>query len=624
MTERLKALPYGIALFVASLAVALAMTALLIFEWTQRQALQAQAIQRVDSVTAPAFLLDREYLRFISSLDLFLNARTATPLDEVRTRLDILFSKIETVRKSPGSAFLLQNPELAQKLQRLKDYAERCEQALSGQPPDRPQLQALLQEMQAQAANSLALGNAADLLGAQLLERQTRDLLRQNLHIIWLTMGLLGLLTVLLAGLAWRSKIQQQEEKALKKLNEQLHFARQQADSDNLGKSKFLANMSHELRTPFNGVMGLLSLLQKTPLNPEQADLVQVANDSAKHLLLLLNDILDMSALESGKISVHMESVHWSHFLHGIEAIFQPLAAQKNLHFEIQNQLEDDLWLETDSTRQRQILFNLITNAIKFTEQGKVVLQARRMHDEQNKPWLELRVKDTGIGMDEKALGHLFQRFFQVDSGLSRQFSGTGLGLQISLSLARLMGGDITVHSLPQQGSTFTVVLPLRLGAPAPPSARAPTASPADADADAMRPGLNSLLHILVAEDNPVNQKYLSLMLARMGYQAKFCDNGQQALEAVVQAEFDLILMDIHMPIMDGLSATAAIRALAWPKSQIPIIALTADVLQDAKDKAKTAGVSAFIAKPIKPEELESMIARMLASQPADPSRVAV
>lgn len=613
MTERIKAFPYGVTLFVASLALALAMTALLVFEWTQRQALQAQATQRVDSVTAPAFLLDRENLRLVSSLDLFLNAGSAQPLNEVQTRLDILFSKIETVRESPGSAFLLQNPELARRLQSLQDYADRCEQALSGRPPDRAQLQALLQEMQAQAVNSLALGNAADLLGAQLLERQTRDLLKQNMHIIWLTMGQLGLLTTLLAGLVWRSKIQRREEKALKKLNEQLLLARQQADSANLGKSQFLANMSHELRTHFNGVMGLLGLLQKTPLNPEQADLVQVANDSAKHLLLLLNDILDMSALESGKISLHMEPVHWPSFLRGIEAIFQPLAAQKNLQFEIQNQLEEDLWLETDSTRQRQILFNLINNAIKFTEKGQVLLHARRMQDEHNKPWLELRVQDTGIGMDEKALGQLFQRFFQVDSGLSRQFTGTGLGLQISLSLARLMGGDITVQSLPQQGSTFTVVLPLRLCAPAQPSARAPQASPANADA--MRPGLNSLVRILVAEDNAVNQKYLSLMLARMGYQATFCDNGQKALEALIEAEFDLVLMDIHMPVMDGLSATCAIRAFAWPKSQIPIIALTADVLQEAKDRAKAAGVSAFISKPIKPEELESAIASMLASE---------
>jgi CheY-like chemotaxis protein/two-component sensor histidine kinase len=338
-----------------------------------------------------------------------------------------------------------------------------------------------------------------------------------------------------------------------------------------------------------------------------------VTNDSAKHLLLLLNDILDMSALESGKISLQVEPVHWHSFLRGIEAIFQPLAAQKNLHFEIHNQLEEGLWLETDSTRQRQILFNLITNAIKFTEQGQVVLQVRRVDDQHNRPWLELQVKDSGIGMDEKALGQLFQRFFQVDSGLSRQFSGTGLGLQISLSLARLMGGDITVQSLPQQGSTFTVVLPLRLGKAPQSSAREPGGNPADAKANAKAPRLNASVRILVAEDNAVNQKFLSLILARMGYQARFCDNGQLALEAVMQGQFDLILMDIHMPVMDGLSATRAIRAMACPTSQIPIVALTADVLQDAKDQAQAAGVSAFISKPIKPEDLELVIDSMLA-----------
>jgi hypothetical protein len=215
--------------------------------------------------------------------------------------------------------------------------------------------------------------------------------------------------------------------------------------------------------------------------------------------------------------------------------------------------------------------------------------------------------------MDDQALGQLFQRFFQVDSGLTRQFAGTGLGLQISLSLARLMGGDITVHSLPQQGATFTVRLPLRPGRAPQPPAPEPVVSPADARANAGAPRLNAAVRILVAEDNPVNQKFLSLMLARMGYPAQFCDNGQLALEALVHAQFDLVLMDIHMPVMDGLSATRAIRALPGPQSQIPIIALTADVLQDAKDQAQAAGVTAFIAKPIKPEDLASVMASVLA-----------
>jgi CheY-like chemotaxis protein len=304
-----------------------------------------------------------------------------------------------------------------------------------------------------------------------------------------------------------------------------------------------------------------------------------------------------------------MEPMHLPTFLRGIEATFQPLAAQKNLHFEMQNELEEDLWVESDSTRKRQILFNLINNAIKFTEQGQVSLTVRAFHDEAQKQWLELCVEDTGIGMDEEAMGQLFQRFFQVDSGLSRKFSGAGLGLQISLSLARRLGGDITVQSQPRVGSTFVVRLPMVVrAAPEPSVIHAP----------AMRtPRPDRCVRILVAEDHPVNRKFLSILLQRLGYEATFCENGEIALSTLVGGDFDLILMDIHMPVMDGLTATRAIRALAEPKSQIPIIALTADVLQEARDQAEAAGVNAFLAKPVKQEDLEPMIAHMVSRTPA-------
>jgi CheY-like chemotaxis protein/two-component sensor histidine kinase len=363
--------------------------------------------------------------------------------------------------------------------------------------------------------------------------------------------------------------------------------------------------MSQELRTPFNGVMGFLSLLSKTKLSAEQADLVNVANDSAHHLSQLLNDILDLSALESGKLSLSKEAVHLAGFLRGIEATFQPLAAQKGLQFELKSEIEEDLWVQSDSTRKRQILFNLIHNAIKFTQQGKVTLHARTV-DQAQQRCLELRVEDTGIGMDESALAQLFQRFFQVDSGLSRQFSGVGLGLQISLSLARRLGGDITVQSQSLVGSVFTVRLPLVLwtGPPLPLAGSIPL----DARAGALRS-----LRILVAEDHPVNRKYLSILLQRLGHQATFCDNGKLALNALIQGDYELVLMDIHMPVMDGLSATRAIRALPRPQSQVPIIALTADVLQEARDQARAAGVDAFITKPVTQEDLEAAMAAVLA-----------
>jgi CheY-like chemotaxis protein len=219
-----------------------------------------------------------------------------------------------------------------------------------------------------------------------------------------------------------------------------------------------------------------------------------------------------------------------------------------------------------------------------------------------------MAVQDTGIGMDEAALGQLFQRFFQVDSGLSRKFAGAGLGLQISLSLVRRLGGDITVHSQPGIGSVFTVRLPWVVRQ-APAHA---VAHPVPAVA-ASRPDRS--VRILVAEDHPVNRKFMSILLERLGYASTFCENGELAVAALLSDDYDLVLMDIHMPVMDGLTATRTIRAMAPPKSRIPIIALTADVLQEARDQAQAAGVNAFIAKPVKQEELEPLIAQMLTHQ---------
>jgi CheY-like chemotaxis protein len=200
----------------------------------------------------------------------------------------------------------------------------------------------------------------------------------------------------------------------------------------------------------------------------------------------------------------------------------------------------------------------------------------------------------------------LFQRFFQVDSGLSRQFSGVGLGLQISMSLARRLGGDITVQSQSLVGSEFTVHLPLEVwtGAVTPLASAPPLVGATGAERS---------LRILVAEDHPVNQKYLSILLERLGHEATLCENGELALSALTQGEYELVLMDIHMPVMDGLAATRAIRALPSPQSQIPIIALTADVLQEARDRAMLAGVNAFIAKPVKQEDLEPVMADLVA-----------
>ena len=616
MAAGLKKLPYRPpVLIIFSVLIALVMVILLGFEWEQRQTVKEQGSKQIDFLMAPAFLLDREFVRFTNSIEGFLEASPSHPEDELRMRLNIFLSKVQVIRESPGTALMLADAKVGQSVAQLAAFGQRAERALSGTQPDVRELQLLLTEMRAFTADSLAMANDAYILGTGLLETQNQTLLRNNLQIFLLTGGQLLLLVILAWGLMWRSRIQQREEKALLLHNAALEEARMVADQANLSKGIFLANMSHELRTPFNGVMGLLCLLSKTPLSPEQADLVKVANDSAQHLSRLLNDTLDLSSLEAGNVTFTMEPVHLTGFLRSIEAIFRPLAEQKNLQFEITSTINEDVWIETDSTRLRQILFNLLHNAFKFTQQGRVALVVRKV-DDADQPWLELDVEDSGIGMDEESLGQLFQRFFQVDSGLSRQFSGAGLGLHISLALAHRFKGEITVQSKVSTGSLFTVRLPLTVvEAPAANTGNRVTSLGVADPARGVR--------ILVAEDHPVNQKFMSLLLQRLGHTATLCENGEVALDAFHTGDYELVLMDIHMPVMDGLAATRAIRAMPGPRSQVPIIALTADVLQEARDQARAAGVDAFITKPVTQEDLEAAMAAVLARTKSSELQVA-
>ena len=605
MAVRFNVSRYGPSVLIAfSALIALVMVVLLGFELVQRQALKEQGSKQLAFFLAPAFLLDREFLRLTGSLEGYLESRPSHPVDELQMRLEIFLSKLALSRESPGSALMREDPKVAQSLVQLQSYGERAERALSGAAPDLPALQHLLKDMRDFTVESLAMANNADIVSEKLVETQTSELLKNNLQILWLTGGQLLLLLILAWGLVWRSRIQQRQEKALLLHNAALQEARQAADQANLSKGIFLANMSHELRTPFNGVMGLLCLLSKTPLNAEQADLVKVANDSAHHLSRLLNDTLDLSSLEAGTITLNMEPVHLPGFLRSIEATFRPMAAQKNLQFEITSAIHEDVWIETDATRLRQILFNLLHNAFKFTQQGRVALFARTV-ESAHQQWLELDIEDSGIGMDEQSLGQLFQRFFQVDSGLSRQFSGAGLGLHLSLALARRFKGDITVQSKVSAGSLFTVRLPLTV-------VEAPAANTGSQVASLGVADPARGVRILVAEDHPVNQKFMSLLLQRLGHTATLCENGKAALDAFHTGDYELVLMDIHMPVMDGLAATRAIRALPLPRCQVPIIALTADVLQEARDQAKAAGVDAFVTKPVTQEDLERAMASVL------------
>lgn len=600
--QRFKATPSCIRMFVLTSVVATAMLVLLGFELTQRQALVEQSNLRVDALTAPAFLLDREFLRFQHALNLYLDGREPLAKDTLQLRLDILTSKVDTVRESPSSSFMFKNPQNIATVQAMHGFVQQAHAAMAANDPQHTGLRALQQKMADFTDQTQAIGTSADLLASLLMEQQTNDMLDQNQQIIVLTSALLVFLMVSAGALLKRNRAYLFEKAALEALNKQLRQAQQDAEAANRGKSLFLANMSHELRTPFNGIVGILGLLANTPLSAQQTDLIKTVNDSAGHFLKLLNDILDMSAMESGKLQMQAEAVDLRSVMLEVHAIMRPLAMQKQLAFELHPLPTHPLWVKTDATRLRQILLNLLNNAIKFTERGQVVMGLQTFKDDQPTPRFEFAIKDTGIGMTPSVLSKLFQRFYQADASLSRQFSGAGLGLEISQSLANLLGGDIQVQSQPGLGSTFVLRLPWVEHTPH------SMASKPIATIDGPRPVAHASLRILVAEDHPVNQKFLSLLLQRLGHQTKFCENGQLALQALSEEEFDVVLMDIHMPVMDGLEATRRIRALPCRKSRIPVIALSADVLKETGDSAAAVGVNAFIPKPVQIAELQEAL----------------
>jgi two-component system, sensor histidine kinase len=436
----------------------------------------------------------------------------------------------------------------------------------------------------------------------------------------------LVLLTAAFALIAFRQLQQLRRRRAmLEKLAARLASARQEAESASRAKSTFLANMSHEIRTPFHGLMGMLSLLRETGLSPKQIDYLRTATESADHLLVILNDILDMSQLESGRLTLNPATLDLRALLREVEALMRPQAAAKSLSLHVEVAPAVPERLVADPTRLKQILFNLLANAIKFSERGEVLLDVKTAPDDRGV--LEFTVADQGIGIDEATLATLFNRFAQGDHSTSRRHGGTGLGLEISRNLAQLMKGDVLASSRQGVGSRFVLRLPLRPpheadehpGQRSRPGATAPTAAAAVAPAagpDAAVPAAaRRRLRLLVAEDHPVNRQYLAALLENLGHDARFAADGRQALAAASDENFDLVLMDLHMPHLDGVAATRAIRALRDPvRSTVPIVALTADTLAETRDRCLVAGMNDFLTKPVSPALLASTLRQFFGS----------